>query len=464
MVASADACAAVRAALEKAHTDKHAFLAAVSPYAKSAQMVEMKQENDERVATERVAGRVKTAAALHTVMLAKKEILALRYALAAGGRTAVPTAAEGGKAAPESEIGERSLTEELESHWSRSWLSCGKMWRICGDCELCQQGGNLKQVVDAVREYKDAHFEECSELSLDDLVAARLATRGTPVYKVGTFSEERAPMHQVLNAICRRMQQPDTPPYDQRAMYHHLKNAVHHLHGADEGEQLYRGQTDVFGDDYEVGGVVTWKCFPSVSRQDAKARAFAGTEGGVLFVIQGDHSENFGAVISGGEVHSETRPPLAVGQEAVDDDGDTLLLPPGTSFLVAEDAVEATGLRVVTLMHIGEWLDSEILSLPAVQQAQRDLEAAARTHRNALRIHDFQEAQLKLESEGVKKAPVPEQVQEITSETEDELVVFADGVYYRVEKASDEVFIKETDGSWSVVGTWDAELRRATFA
>ena len=167
---------------------------------------------------------------------------------------------------------------------------------------------------------------------------------------------------------------------------------------------------------------------------------------------------------SGGEVHSETRPPLAVGQEAVDDDGDTLLLPPGTSFLVAEDAVEATGLRVVTLMHIGEWLDSEILSLPAVQQAQRDLEAAARTHRNALRIHDFQEAQLKLESEGVKKAPVPEQVQEITSETEDELVVFADGVYYRVEKASDEVFIKETDGSWSVVGTWDAELRRATFA
>ena len=65
------------------------------------------------------------------------EILALRYALAAGGRTAVPTAAEGGKAAPESEIGERSLTEELESHWSRSWLSCGKMWRICGDCDSC---------------------------------------------------------------------------------------------------------------------------------------------------------------------------------------------------------------------------------------------------------------------------------------------------------------------------------------
>ena len=27
-----------------------------------------------------------------------------------------------------------------------------------------------------------------------------------------------------------------------------------------------------------------------------------------------------------------------------------------------------------------------------------------------------------------------------------------------------EVFIKETDGSWSGVGTWDAELRRVTFA
>ena len=59
---------------------------------------------------------------------------------------------------------------------------------------------------------------------------------------------------------------------------------------------------------------------------------------------------------------------------------------------------------------------------------------------------------------------VPEQVQEITSETEEELVVFVDGVYYRAEKASRQVFFKETDGSWSGVGTWDAELRRATFA
>lgn len=55
-------------------------------------------------------------------------------------------------------------------------------------------------------------------------------------------------------------------------------------------------------------------------------------------------------------------------------------------------------------------------------------------------------------------------MQEITSETEEELVVFVDGVYYRAEKASRQVFFKETDGSWSEVGAWDAELRRATFA
>ena len=393
LAAEEDASAAVNAALEKAHKDKHAFLAAVSPYAKSAAMVEMKQQNDELVAAERVAGQVKTAAALHTVMLVKKEVVALVIAAARSNRTATAAVATETEAEAEAVAeaqkseGEMSLTEELE-HWSQSWLSCGKMWQICGDCELCQEGGNLKQVIDAAREYKNAHFEECCAMSLDDLIAARLATRATPVYKLSTFSEERAPMHQVLNAVCRKMQQPDAPPDDYRMMYRHLKNAVRHLHGADEGERLYRGQTDVFGDDNEVGGVVTWKAFGSVSRTEAKARAYAGTDGGVLFAIQGDHPANFGAVIRGGQVHSDTQPPLAVGKEP--DDEDTLLLPPGTSFLVLEDAVEeATGLRLITLMYVGDWLDSEVLEQPAVQEAQRNLEAAARTHRNALRIGTF---------------------------------------------------------------------------
>ena len=143
-------------------------------------------------------------------------------------------------------------------------------------------------------------------------------------------------------------------------------------------------------------------------------------------------------------------------------DESEILLPPGSSFLVVDDAMEkddasttmtkttqqrqsqghrrTTLLRVVTLLHIGSWMDAQLFKqFPAVEQAKRQLAVAVQEQRGAQQLWQFLRTQVEVAAVAAGMAPTPEAVQEIISETPSEVIVRTGGEYYTVDMASGQV-------------------------
>ncbi len=133
-----------------------------------------------------------------------------------------------------------------------------------------------------------------------------------------------------------------------------------------------------------------------------------------------------------------------------------------------EDNCHATratqrALRVVKLMHIGFWVDVQLFKQVEVEQAKRALQVAAQDHQRAQQLWQFLREELEQASAAAGSAPQPAQAQDIISETEDEVHVRIGGEFYMVDKSSNLVFVEESAGGHSIVGTWDHDTRRVTM-
>ena len=133
-----------------------------------------------------------------------------------------------------------------------------------------------------------------------------------------------------------------------KCMFYHASHGVMHLQGAKTQQLLYRGQTDLFGDETAIkdwDGVstprptFTWAAFASTSTQRSvvEHENFSGGGKGVIFEIENKHFHNLGA-----KLRDLSHLP----------DEEEVLLPAGTSFEATRKSNEG-GRTVVGLLFLG---------------------------------------------------------------------------------------------------------------
>jgi hypothetical protein len=161
-------------------------------------------------------------------------------------------------------------------------------------------------------------------------------------------------------------------PEQWKCMHYHLQNAVTHLDGARRGEDLFRGQSGLFGDESSIdkwdGGtenapMFAWPAFTSTSTTKDVAQSFAGTKkGGVLMKICNSHLLSLGARLRG------------LSEYATEDE---VLLPSGASFIATGKMLDVeSGRTVVDLKFIGCDIDMTCFT-DLVNRSRRQLSVAS---------------------------------------------------------------------------------------
>lgn len=221
-------------------------------------------------------------------------------------------------------------------------------------------------ILDRMKRWAAANPDQLISHQKSDLIAAWVYTMGRPGASAADVASPGPGYVNVLGEvtdmkmrnsfrICStfnasmRMAEPRKAEPEYQWINYHLRNAVKHLTGAQEGQTLYRGQPELYSQAYKAGDIVQWMDYKSTSTDEAIAAQLAG-EGGFMMYIEEGVTENLGASFG------NTNPPLSAWPEKAE-----ILLPAGATFQVLTNgpAADGSGRTHISLRFLGEWVDTE---------------------------------------------------------------------------------------------------------